>query len=532
MDYKKQQQNYSRWASTEEITASLHKIKHSDKSSVYGGIPLYADSEAVYIEHLDSHSLVIGSTGSKKTRLIGMPALQMYIKGEESFIATDPKAELYERIYPMLKEQEYDIFVLNLREPKLSNSWNPFFVPYKQYKNGEKDQAISNIIDMANCICAKQSSYDPYWENSASDLLAGLILTLFECAIENEVNLFSLRTLRNQAFKCESYRGDNNSSFINEEFLKKLDNSTYIYSLLCGTAEVCDVTRGCIISAFDQALKPFLSNDTLIKMLSFNDLDMSSIGNKKTAVFLIIPDETTIYHPLVSVFVKQCYTALIQEAQKNKNKKLPLRVNFLLDEFTALPAISDFPAMITASRSRNIRFNLLIQSYNQLVKRYDHEAEIIKGNCENIVFLHSRELVLLNEIIGLSGRKQNNESLVSVSMLQTLDKNKGEVFILHKRLNPYIANLLDIDALPKNHSSKKQIVYPKLRIPKSSIFNFVDFCDKYMDDFYRLLFTEKNPTDKKTYEKSFYEDMTKPEPSTKEIDLSIFDYIPEKGETA
>ena len=453
MDYQKCLQNYSRWASKDEISASLHKIKRTDVNSTYGGIPLYSDDENIYVEHSDSHSLIIGSTGSKKTRLIGMPALQMYIKGGESFIATDPKAELYEKTYPLLKEQDYDIFVLNLREPKHSNSWNPFDLPYKLYINEQKEEAIKCITDMADCICKTNILNDSYWQNSSSNLLTGFILTLFECAKENEINLFSLRNMRNQSFKKE-----NDSTFICDKFLHKLDSSTYIYSLLCGTVDVCTETQSCIISYFDQALKPFLSNDTLIKILSSNDLDMRSIGKKKTAVFLIIPDETTIYHPLITVFVKQCYNSLIQEAQKNKNKKLAVRVNFLLDEFSTLPVIGDFPAMITASRSRNIRFNLLIQSYNQLTKKYGREAETIKGNCENIIFLHSRELEVLNEIVGLSGKKVNEESLTSVSMLQTLDKNKGEVFILHKRLNPYIANLPDIDTITKPRSGKQNIV--------------------------------------------------------------------------
>ena len=224
---------------------------------------------------------------------------------------------------------------------------------------------------------------DTYWQNSASDLLAGLILILFECAHESEINFKSLRALRTQAFKIiDKSSSDNNNPYIQEYFLKYLNPASFVCSLLSGTAQVCDTTRGCIVSVFDIGLRPFFSQDNLIGMLSDNHLDMSKIGKEKTAIFLIIPDENTLYHRLISVFIKQCYTELIIEAQKQPGKKLPLRVNYLLDEFSSIPTISDFPAMITASRSRNIRFNLIIQSFNQLRHRYGGEAETIKGNCE------------------------------------------------------------------------------------------------------------------------------------------------------
>ncbi|MDR1837842.1 MAG: type IV secretory system conjugative DNA transfer family protein, partial [Treponema sp.] len=355
---------YARWASEEEIKTSLCKSSLNDGNPQYGGIPLFADSNSVYVDPTDTHSLIIGSTGSKKTRLIGMPALRLYAMAGESFIATDPKAELYERTLPLLQEQGYHVFVLNLRDPLCSNGWNPLIVPYHLYHNGQRDKAVELVTDMANCI-VKTEDYarEPYWPNSAADMLTGLILVLFECAQENEINLKSLRSLRAQAFKTIKNSGSSNeinAPFIHRQFLEHMNTDSFAYSLLIGTSGVCDVTRGCIVSTFDQAVRPFFSQDNLIDLLSVNDLDMAKIGKEKTAVFLITPDENTLYHCLISVFVKQCYTELILEAQKQPLKKLPRRVNFLLDEFSSLPQISDFPAMITASRSRNIRFNLFV----------------------------------------------------------------------------------------------------------------------------------------------------------------------------
>jgi len=470
---------YARWASEEEIISSLYKINLDGGSPQYGGIPLYADADSVYVDSTDTHSLIIGSTGSKKTRLIGMPALRLYARAGESFIATDPKAELYEKTLPLLKEQGYKVFVLNLRDPTQSNSWNPLVVPYHLYHNGQQDKAIELVNDMASCIVKENYSREPYWYNSASDLLTGLLLTLFECAQENELNFKSLRALRTQAFRIIN----NGKPFILENFLLYLNPASFACSLLSGTAEVCDDTRGCIVSTFDQAMRPFFSQDNLIDMLSANDLDMSKIGSEKTAVFMITPDENTLYHSLISVFVKQCYTELILEAQKQPAKRLPRRVNFMLDEFSNLPQISDFPSMITASRSRNIRFNLIVQGINQLHDRYGPQAETIRGNCENWVFLHSREYSLLEELARLSGMRDNEEPLVSLPMLQTLDKDKGEAFILHKRKHPFIANLPDIDSYPRIAANRRQVLYPKNKNKVKEVFDFVQFC-KNNDSFY------------------------------------------------
>jgi type IV secretion system protein VirD4 len=172
---------------------------------------------------------------------------------------------------------------------------------------------------------------------------------------------------------------------------------------------------------------------------------------------------------------------------------LPRRVNFLLDEFSSLPQISDFPSMISASRSRNIRFTLIIQSIAQLYWLYDRHAGTIKGNCENWVFLYSRELLLLNELIDLCGKKSNEEPLVTVSMLQTLDKSKGEVFVLNKRLYPFIANLPDIDIYPGIVPGGSRPPYPQNSRKIQKIFDFEEYCDERPAEYYMAGGDNKKP---------------------------------------
>lgn len=496
---------YSYFTSPNDIKNSLYKIEPGKKTT-FGGVPLFYENDSVYIDNTDTHTFIVGATGSKKTRLIGMPSLQLFVRAGESFIASDPKGELYERTYSLLQEQGYNVIVINLRDPKKSNGWNPFTVPYKLLKSDQRDRCIEIVTDMANCIIQGNLSREPYWENSAADLLTGLILIMLECAEENEIHLKSLRTLYTDALKRD-YDSKNNTSdytppFIKDNFLDHLDKSIFLFSLINGTVEVCDHTRGCILSTFDQAMRPFFSQNNLIDMLSASDFNMKDIGKTKTAVFLITPDENTLYHRLISIFVKQCYTELIYEAQNQPNKKLPRRVNFLLDEFSSLPTISDFPTMITASRSRNIRFHLFVQGVKQLEQRYGRDAETIRGNCENWIFLHSREVSLLEELVTLSGKKNCDDPLVSNTMLQTLDKEKGEAFIMHKRLHPFIANLMDIDQFEKLFPVKGNVQYPENKHQAANVFDFEKFCNSKDSYFFSQLFDGKKMTEEEYYKVS------------------------------
>jgi type IV secretion system protein VirD4 len=143
---------------------------------------------------------------------------------------------------------------------------------------------------------------------------------------------------------------------------------------------------------------------------------------------------------------------LIAEAQKEKERALPVSVNFVLDEFCNIPKIPDMPSMISAARSRNMRFYLVAQSIHQLRSRYGEDADTIKGNCDNWVFLTSKELALLNEISELCGSVYASDHryrrLISISELQRLDKEKGEALIMHARQYPIITEIADIDQYP------------------------------------------------------------------------------------
>lgn len=184
----------------------------------------------------------------------------------------------------------------------------------------------------------------------------------------------------------------------------------------------------------------------VMDMMSINNISYESLPERKTAIFLLLPDEKTIYHRLVSLFIKQSYEYIIYMSQKMSRQKI--RINYVLDEFSSLPTIKDFPAMISAARSRNIRFNLFVQSKNQLILRYAEEAETIQSNCTNWIFLSSREVKFLQEISCLCGVRYTDfgsRPIMEISELQQLDKTRGQALMLIGRFKPFLGCLLDID---------------------------------------------------------------------------------------
>lgn len=437
-------------------------LKYIDQ---FGGIPVGTFNGNVLVDSSDSHSLIIGSTGSKKSRLVIMPTVKILADAGESMIISDPKAEIYERTAGYLDKHGYLVNVINLRTPLEGNSWNPLYIPYLYYLDGQLNRAYEFANDVAeNLMLADKSVSDPFWDYSSRDLLFGLILLLFKFCYNqqmncNSPNIANILRLRNYLFKNYYASG---SSIINDSssLLSKYMNEDFItLSALMGTVSAPERTQASILSTFDEKMRCFTIQSDLLNMLTCNNVELSSLGDKKTAIFIIMPDEKTTYHKLVSLFIKQSYEYLIYYAQKHNKGRMNIRVNYILDEFSSLPVIKDFPSMISAARSRNIRFSLAIQSKHQLIEKYQEETETIQSNCSNWIFLTSREIKLLEEISLLCGKKANGTKyLVPLEALQHFNKEKGEVLILSGRLYPYISKLIDI----KKYDNDKIIKPPKL----------------------------------------------------------------------
>lgn len=442
---KKEDPGWSRWMNEKEMKEAynIKKIKVKDEDYPHGGVPIInKDGKEIWVDDGENHTLIVGATGSGKTAAILDAQVKILTRHGESMIVTDPKGEIYERNANLMREKGYKVIIINFRDPKLGSSWNPFSLPYRLYKEGNKDKAQELLEDLGmNILVDPNNKNDPFWENSARDYFVGLSLGLFEDAKdESEINLNSINAMA--TFGDDKIGG---KTYL-QEYLKIKGELSPVYISANATVNAPADTKGGIVSVFRQKVRIFSSRENISEMLSYTDFDMRDFGKEKTAVFLKVHDEKTTYHALATIFIKQVYESLIDVAQKEENLKLKVRMNFLLDEFPNMPALKDVETMITASRSRNIRFTFVIQNFAQLTRVYGKEtAETIKGNSQNLIYLMTTEYQALEEISKLCGEAKPKEQkdkptpaprpLVTISDLQQM--KRWEVIIKRQRNHPF-----------------------------------------------------------------------------------------------
>ena len=492
---EKKTKNYSRWAKDKEIQNSSNVVQVNPLASKAdaAGIPLMMNPKSVWVDNGGYHNLVIGSTGAGKTQTTVLPMVNLLAKHDESMIITDPKGEIYENTAEYLRSLDYNIVLLNFRDPQQGNAWNPMYLPYSLYKDGNIDKSVELLEDLAANILHDPSAkgQDPFWENTSADYFTGLSCALFEDAQPNEVNLNSINLMSTIGEEKIA-----NTTYIKDYFSYK-DPASTAYTKASSTLMAPSDTKGSILSVFKQKIQLFASRTNLSEMLANNDFDMRDIGKKKTAVFIVIQDEKTTYHSLVTIFLKQCYETLISVAQE-EGGKLPYRTNFILDEFANMPPLKDVSTMITAARSRNIRFTFIIQNFAQLNEVYGKEnGETIKGNCGNIVYLISTELTALEEISKMCGEVKSKEKektsstpLVTVSDLQRL--SQWETIILRLREMPFKTKLTPNYQMNWGHDFPKAS-YPKREVVDVKTFDIKSYVNAKREEKINKMLNENGP---------------------------------------
>ena len=437
---EKEEKGYNRWLTAKEMKNSfkIKPVKISEPTSDAGGVVLINDGKTMWVDDGEYHTLIIGQSGSGKTSALVDPQVYSLCKHGESMVLTDPKGELYRKHAERLKANGYKVILINFREPREGNAWNPLTIPYRMYKQGKIDKAQELLEDIsANIFISKQNSNDPFWESSSSAYCTGLGISLFEDAKENEI---SISSIENMSTVGEEKNGI--STYAKDYFsLKGESSSAYKYAKSMITAP--KDTASSILSVFQDKIKNFASRPELAEMLSYSDFNMEDIGKEKTAVFLVVHDEKTTYHALATIFIKQLYEVLIDVAHKNPDGALKYRTNFILDEFANMPELKDVTSMVTAARSRHIRFTFIIQNFAQLDEVYgDKNADTIRSNCGNTIYLLTNELAALEEISKLCGEVKSKEKektvstpLVTVTDLQKMKLN--EIIVIRMRQRPF-----------------------------------------------------------------------------------------------
>ncbi|MDD4623792.1 MAG: type IV secretory system conjugative DNA transfer family protein [Bacilli bacterium] len=479
----------SRFATVKEIEKEF-SVWNFNKKIKAGGMVVTKINNKYYYDDSTNHSLIIGSTGSGKTVSAIMPLIYNLADASESMIINDSKGEILRETYGYLKDKDYNIKIINLRDPYKSDGWNPLHLPYKYFKQGNIEKEVEIVNDFSYSICQEVSARDPYWSESSSAVLSGLALGIIEDSkAEDEVHF-------NSIYNMLVYHGTKNAEGSKKNSLddyfdnKPFGNLAKNFYATGGFAK--GETRATIFSVLSSKLRIF-SDLGIASMTSKTNFELEDIGKEKTAVFLIIPDEKEARHVLASLFVDQCYQSLVTIAQEQKDNKLPIRVNFVLDEFANMPPIKNFSNKITVSRGRNIRFYLIIQDFDQLKEKYKDQAGTIKSNCNNWLYLLTADNNTASEISKRLGKYtieaprvstsnkisstdfniSNDISLMGRDLLtsdELMKFNFGEGLFMKTRMNPIESILPIINDFPIDFK-QKSITYPKPDKYKIELFN-------------------------------------------------------------
>ena len=340
--------------------------------------------------------LVIGGSGSGKTRFFVKPNLmQMH----SSYVVTDPKGTIVLECGKMLEENGYEIKILNTINFKKSMKYNPF-----AYLKSEKDilKMVQTII--ANTKGEGEKAGEDFWVKAEKLYYTALIGYIYYEAPREEKNF---KTLLDMIDASEVREDD--ESYMNPidrlfEALEKKHPTHFAvkqykkYKLAAGkTAKSILISCGARLAPFDI--------EELRELMSEDEMALDTIGDKKTALFVIISDTDDTFNFVVSIMYSQLFNLLCDKADDVYGGRLPVHVRFLLDEFANIGLIPKFEKLIATIRSREISASIILQSQSQLKAIYKDHADTIIGNCDSTLFLGGKEKTTLKELSETLGKE-------------------------------------------------------------------------------------------------------------------------------
>lgn len=340
--------------------------------------------------------LVIGGSGSGKTRFFVKPNLmQMH----SSYVVTDPKGTLVLECGKMLERNGYEIKILNTINFKKSMRYNPF-----AYLKSEKDilKLVQTII--ANTKGEGEKSTEDFWVKAEKLYYTALIGYIWYEAPKEEQNFTTLLAMIDASEVREEDENFKNAvDYMFEALEKEKPNHFAVkqykkYKLAAGkTAKSILISCGARLAPFDiQELRDLMKED---------ELELDTLGEKKTALFVIISDTDDTFNFVVSIMYSQLFNLLCDKADDEYGGRLPVHVRFLLDEFANIGLIPKFEKLIATIRSREISACIILQAQSQLKSIYKDNADTIVGNCDSTLFLGGKERTTLKELSESLGKE-------------------------------------------------------------------------------------------------------------------------------
>ena len=438
----KEEHGSAKWGNVHQINKKYMQLPQSENKILTQNVKLGLDGKK---HRRNLNVMVVGGSGTGKTRFYCKPNI---MQCNTSFVVLDPKGENLRDTGNLLKSKGYEIKVLNLIDMDKSNCYNPFV-----YIRNDNDvqRLVTNLIK-ATGIKGAQTN-DPFWDTAASMLLSAIIYLLKYEAIPEEQNFsMVMELILAGAIDEESEEPSLLDKLFNELEAKNPNHIAlkYYHSYHSGAAKTLESIQVTLAAKLEK-----FNIDTVARLTNTDDLELSKLGEKKIALFAIIPDNDTSFNFIVSILYTQLFQQLFQVADNKYKGSLPIHVHFVMDEFANVSLPDDFDKILSVMRSRNVSVSIILQNLAQLKALFQKQWESIIGNCDEFLFLGGNELstdeyvskILGKETIdtntytrsfGMRGNYSRNSQntgreLLTPDEVRMLDNNYGLLFIRGER---------------------------------------------------------------------------------------------------
>jgi len=355
--------------------------------------------ERLYYIGDDTHTLTIGATRSGKTRCLVIQSICFLGLAGESLVISDPKAELYHYTAAYLEKLGYEVICLDFKNPEKSTRYNLLQPVIDAVRENDMERAETYAWDITNILVGDNVSNEKIWENGEKSTIAAAIL----CVVADNQNRPEYQNLTNVYWFIAEMSKSVGGKTPLSEYMKKLPGSHPARALMSIAEVAPSRTKGSFDTSALTTLRLFTSR-SVYSVTHCSDYDIADIGRKKQALFMILPDEKTTYYPIASLMVSQLYELLVRQSDQ-RGGRLVRRVNFVLDEFGNFTKLSDFTNKLTVAGGRGVRFNLFLQSLEQLTQKYDKETSaIVKSNCQTWIYLQADDKETLQDVCDKLGK--------------------------------------------------------------------------------------------------------------------------------
>lgn len=376
---KKEEYGSAKWGNTKQVNKKYADPKYFENKLLSQNVRIGLDGKK---HRRNLNTIIIGGSGAGKTRFYGKPNI---MQCNTSFVTLDPKGEILRDTGYLLEKEGYVIKVMDLINMNKSHCYNPF-----EYIHDDKDvlKLITNLI--RNTTPKGSQTNDPFWEKSETALLEGLCLFLLHEAPKEEQNFTMVMEMIAAADVHEDdeyYISPLDRLFndLQREKPNSLAVKQYnIYKQAAGkTAKSILISVGVRLAAFNL--------ESIASITSTDELELEKVGERKTAIFAVIPDNDSTFNFLVGMLYTQLFQTLYYQADIVHGGELPVPVHFLMDEFANVALPDEFDKLLSTMRSRQIFVSIIIQNLAQIKALYKDAWESIVGNCDELYYLGGNE---------------------------------------------------------------------------------------------------------------------------------------------